>query len=345
MRSPTAASYALTDCNWELTLGCTLRCIHCGSRAGKARANEMSLDECLGVADQLAALGCRAATLIGGEVFRFRGWERLAARFAGHGMAVNVVTNGYRVGEPEIEQIRRAALVNVGVSIDGMEANHNLLRGRPDAFRRVRETLDLLATARIPAAAVTCLTRLNLDDLDELYRFLVEHGVRGWQLQLAVAMGNMGERSDLVIERTQVPRVTAFIREKSLEGRMEVVAADCIGYFDENESYIRGHSSPLAFWSGCSAGVSGVFIDSTGNVKGCGSLYDDRFIEGNVRETPLAEIWNDPGHFVYNRQFTPDLLAGKCAGCRFGRLCKAGCRSSNYFATGSLYVSAFCSRA
>ncbi|MGA9657100.1 MAG: radical SAM protein, partial [Polyangia bacterium] len=54
-------------CAWELTLGCNLRCRHCGSAAGPRRADELTLEECLRVADELGALGCQRATLTGGE--------------------------------------------------------------------------------------------------------------------------------------------------------------------------------------------------------------------------------------------------------------------------------------
>lgn len=336
--------YALTGCNWELTLGCTLNCIHCGSSAGRARPNELTIDECLSVAGQLVALGCREATLIGGEVFRFREWDRLAAYLTGNGISVNIVTNGYRVGAAEIEQIRRAGLVNVGVSIDGMEASHNRIRGRSDAFERIRNTLALLHDAGIPAGAVTCLTRFNCGDLEELYSFLLDHHVQVWQLQLAVAMGNMAGKADFVLDPALVLDVIEFIRDKNAERKMAVIAADTIGYFDENEPYIRGSSAPICFWGGCSAGISGVFIDSVGNVKGCGALYDDAFIEGNVRERPLAEIWNDPDRFAYNRKFETSLLSGSCRGCKAGDVCRGGCRSANYFTTGSLYANAFCVR-
>jgi MoaA/NifB/PqqE/SkfB family radical SAM enzyme len=39
---------------WELTLRCDLACDHCGSRAGKARPDELSTDEALDVVRQLA---------------------------------------------------------------------------------------------------------------------------------------------------------------------------------------------------------------------------------------------------------------------------------------------------
>ena len=54
-------------CVWELTLAYNLRCKHCGSFAGSQRDDELSLEENLKIADQLAALGCRRVTLSGGE--------------------------------------------------------------------------------------------------------------------------------------------------------------------------------------------------------------------------------------------------------------------------------------
>jgi radical SAM protein with 4Fe4S-binding SPASM domain len=179
---------------------------------------------------------------------------------------------------------------------------------------------------------------------EDLYAVLCDRGVLVWQLQLASAMGNMSGREDLLLTPGQVRRVTDFIRDKNRARRMIVIAADSIGYFDANEAYIRGTGSPICCWDGCKAGVDSVFIDSVGHVKGCGALYADEFIEGTLRERSLAEIWTAEGAFSFNRRFTRDLLLGSCRTCSVGDVCKGGCRSSNYFATGSLYAGAFCCR-
>ncbi len=54
-------------CVWELTLLCNMRCLHCGSHAGTPREDELGLDDCFRVADQLADMGCQKVTLSGGE--------------------------------------------------------------------------------------------------------------------------------------------------------------------------------------------------------------------------------------------------------------------------------------
>jgi MoaA/NifB/PqqE/SkfB family radical SAM enzyme len=54
---------------WELTLACNLRCAHCGSRAGRPRSDELTTDEIRSIVAELAALGTREISLIGGEAF------------------------------------------------------------------------------------------------------------------------------------------------------------------------------------------------------------------------------------------------------------------------------------
>lgn len=336
--------FLLTGCNWELTLKCTMSCMHCGSRAGSAREGELSLDECYRVAGELVALGCRDLTMIGGEVFLFRGWEELSAWLTSKGVAVNIISNGYMIGEREIDQIRRSQVVNVGLSIDGMAGSHDRIRGRSDAFARMEASIDRLNAAGVPLCAITSIMQLNYGDLEALHGFLSEKGVGLWQLQLVSAMGNMEGRHDCFITPSQARELTEFIRDKNRSGMMQVIAADSIGYFDDNEAWIRGQASVISCWNGCQAGISSMFIDSTGNVKGCGALYSDDFIEGNVRTSSLADIWNREGAFHYNRNFSEALLSGNCKGCDVGDVCRGGCRSSNHFSSGSLYANTFCCR-
>jgi radical SAM protein with 4Fe4S-binding SPASM domain len=304
----------------------------------------MTLAECFHVADDIVKLGCEELTFIGGEVFLYAEWEKLARHFSDRGVLVNIMTNAYRIGEKEIGQIRYANLSNVGISLDGMEKNHNRVRGKRDAFAHIGETFDLLNEAGIPIGIITSLMEMNYPDLEPLYRYLLDNNVRIWQLQLVNPMGNMADKRNLIIRPGRIPRLTEFVREKNKDRRMSVVAADSIGYYDENEPYIRGQRNPLCLWGGCQAGITGIGLDSVGNVKGCGALYDDAFIEGNVRERSLIDIWNDPNCFVYNRAFDPLLLSGSCQGCDVGDACKGGCRASNYFTADSLYANAFCQR-
>jgi MoaA/NifB/PqqE/SkfB family radical SAM enzyme len=94
------------------------------------------------IVDQLSELGCRHITFIGGEVFLYHDWDRVAARASESGMEVNIATNGAMMGDREIAQIRRAGLRNVGLSLDGLENTHDRIRNVKGAFGKVLLALE-----------------------------------------------------------------------------------------------------------------------------------------------------------------------------------------------------------
>jgi radical SAM protein with 4Fe4S-binding SPASM domain len=300
------------------------------------------VDECLIVARDLAKLGCRRVSLIGGEVFLFPGWERIGRKLSDGGIAVNIVTNGFLMGDRQIRQIKEARLVNVAISLDGMEENHDRTRNVKTSFQRVLVAFERLRAEKVQIAVVTTLLNFNYLDLEPLYDLLVEQGVSVWQIQLATVMGNMAGHTDLRLDPARIPLLTSFIRNRRNRDGMEIYAGDDIGYFNENEMYLRNRPGTISVWRGCQAGLRVIGIDSVGNVKGCESLYSDYFIEGNVRTEPLADIWNKEGNFAYNRQFDPSQLTGRCAGCDKASICRGGCRGSCYFTAGMLFENPYC---
>jgi MoaA/NifB/PqqE/SkfB family radical SAM enzyme len=96
---------------WELTLACNLKCSHCGSRAGKRRPDELTTAEALAVVSQLARLGTRELTIIGGEAYLRRDWTEIVAAAAAHGMYV-----GMQTGARALTHKRLQAGVDAGLA-------------------------------------------------------------------------------------------------------------------------------------------------------------------------------------------------------------------------------------
>lgn len=326
------------DCVWELTLACCFRCRYCGSAGGTARPEELSTAECLDTAEQLAALGCRRVSLIGGEVFLRPDWADIAGRLTELGVAVAIITNGYLLTPPLLAALRRAGVESVALSIDGPEAIHDAGR-QAGSFRRCMAALAALRQAEIPATVISTLRRGCEAGLEELYRLLLPTGIAAWQLQACSPMGSAARGVDWRIDHAAV---MDFVARRAAEAPFIIGAADNIGYFTSREEQLRGREG--AVFAGCRAGLSALAIDSVGNVRGCESLYDARFIEGNLRQRRLRDIWQDKNAFAYNRRFTPALLTGKCAACPEGPYCAGGCRSYAWFVHGRLYEAPFCGR-
>lgn len=334
------SSFKLRSCVWEITLACCFNCRYCGSKAGKARENELSLEECISIADQLADMGCRRVSMIGGEVFMRRDWAKIVERLTSRGVRVCIITNGFLFKPELVGELKRVNIESVAVSLDGTERVHDKYR-QPGSFARAMSAIDTLLGAGIPVSVITTLNAENAPLLEEMYPVLSTRAIGAWQLQACSPMGNAGEGG--VDYRFDPCSVIDFV-EAHLDAPFALGIADNIGYFTEGEGSLRGNRSGRAVFEGCAAGLSAIGIDSVGNVRGCESMYDERFNEGNLRERTLFDIWNDENAFSYNRGFTPELLTGECAACEHGGYCAGGCRSYNYFVHGKLHEAPRCAR-
>ena len=333
--------YQLTRCVWEITLACCFACKYCGSKGGKARENELSTKECLDIADQLADLGCRRVSMIGGEVFMRKDWKQIVSRLTEHNIAVNIITNGYIFSDELIDDIKEVSVESVSVSLDGPEKIHDKYR-QEGSYLRAARAINVLGAAGIPVSVITTLNRENSQYLEKLLEILIKSPIYAWQLQACSPMGNAANGG--IDYAFDVKRVIRFVEENAGEVPFALGVADNIGYFTPSEGSIRGNLSGEAYFKGCLAGICSIGIDSVGNVRGCESMYDEKFNEGNLRKQSLREIWENPDNFSYNRNFSPDLLTGKCSTCEMGKYCAGGCRSYNYFVHGKLYEAPFCAR-
>jgi MoaA/NifB/PqqE/SkfB family radical SAM enzyme len=71
------------------------------------------------VADQLAELGFREVTLIGGEAYLRRDCPQVIERVCAEGVRVTMQTGGRGLRPEVVRRLRDAGLSAVGVSIDG----------------------------------------------------------------------------------------------------------------------------------------------------------------------------------------------------------------------------------
>ncbi len=326
--------YRLKNCVWEITLACCFSCRHCGSRAGRARENELSTEECLDVARQLSELGCRRVSLIGGEVFMRDDWALIIKSLTDYGISASIITNGFDFDDHIINRLREICIESIAISIDGTEDIHDFMRQK-GSYSRALRAVDKLNSAAIPVSVITTLNSMNIQCLEEMRSVLLQKDIMVWQIQACSPMGNAVKTGiDYSFDHKQAIR---FVEEHMYDAPLAIGVADNIGYYSESEGSLRGNTSGRAYFRGCGAGLDSVGIDSIGNVRGCESMYSDIFIEGNLRDRSLKSIWDDPDAFSYNRKFTNDLLTGSCAGCIYGSICAGGCRSYNYFTSGELY--------
>lgn len=314
---------------WEITLRCDQPCRHCGSRAGAARATELTTAQALGVVEQLAAMRAGEVVLIGGEVYLHEGFLDIVRALKKAGIRASMTTGGRGITAELAREMKAAGMFSVSVSVDGLERAHDLIRKVNGSFRSAMEALSHLRAAGIVTASNVNVNRANLGDLEALYELLRDRGIKGWQVQITSALGRAADRPEMLLQPYDLldllPRV-ARLKERAFADGITVMPGNNLGYFGPEEALLRSpEKGGRDHFQGCQAGKLVMGIESDGAVKGCPSLQTHAYVGGSLRSQGLKEIWEGAGRVGFARRRTVDDLWGFCRSCPFAEVCLGGC--------------------
>ena len=300
---------------------------------------ELSIQQCLNIAHQLVDINCRRFIVIGGEVFLKQGWETLVKYLIDNDRDTSIITNGYLIDNELISKLKQTGIKHISLSIDGFRDVHDEFR-KKGSFDKAIDAIKLLKRNNFVVSVISTLNFKSIKTVNLLYSELRKLNIDAWQLQCCSPFGNAKNKHYLIPSKKELYNICEFVAIENKIAPFQIAIADNIGYHTYLECDIRGNI--ITGYNGCSAGLTTIGIDSVGNVRGCESLYDDCFIEGNLLEQSLSDIWYSPTAFSYNRQFEKELLKGECAKCDQWYKCAGGCRSFNYFYSGEMFESKIC---
>ena len=316
---------------WELTLQCNLGCVHCGSRAGDARPEELTTSESLDLVRQMADAGVTEVTLIGGEAWLRADWLTIVRAIRQAGMSCTLTTGGYGISSTAAEYMKEAGIQQVSISIDGTEATHDFLRGKPGSWRAAFASLRNLRAAGVPTSCNSQINRLSAPELPLIYADIIDAGCRAWQLAMTVPMGRAADRPEILLQPSELLDVFPLLNELAGWARRDGVLfypGNNIGYYGPYERRLRSMQGSNAMWEGCQAGMNTLGIEANGVIKGCPSLPTAAYRGGNIRETPLREILKTAELTMNASQGSPQAashLWGFCQSCEYAKLCRGGC--------------------
>jgi radical SAM protein with 4Fe4S-binding SPASM domain len=316
-------SYAI----WEVTLRCDLACTHCSSRAGRARADELSTREALDLVDQLAELGVLEVTLIGGEAYLREDWTEIVRAIRDRGMECTMVTGGRGVTVERARAAREAGLMSVSVSIDGMAPTHDALRGWRGSHAAAMAAMRTLADAGVQVSGNTQIGRRNRREVEGIFEAIAGAGGHSWQVQLTVPAGRAGDDPRMILEPYHLLEVMpsiARLKKQAEAADVRIWPGNNLGYFGPYEALLRG-ALPGGHRGSCGAGRFALGIESDGGIKACPSLPSGAYVGGNVRHNRLRDIWERAEPLRFTRGDRRPELWGYCAGCYYADDCLAGC--------------------
>ena len=312
----TLAEHPLQQLFWECTLRCDLRCRHCGSDCKTTSAQaDMPLADFLGVLDSVARRCDPHKVFVvvsGGEPLMRRDLEQCGQAIYERGFPWGMVTNALHLTPERYRCLLRAGMHSMTVSLDGLEADHNWMRGNGQSFRMVSQALDLLvATRGFTFDVVTCVTRRNYPKLDDIKEFLIAKGVSRWRLFTVFPVGRAATDPDMRLTGEEFRGVFEYIKCTRKEGR---IRADygCEGFLGNYEGEVRSRLFS------CQAGVTVGSVLCDGSISACTSLRAD-YHQGNIYRDDFMDVWESRYAAYRNREW---MRTGDCADCRYWRYCQ-----------------------
>jgi radical SAM protein with 4Fe4S-binding SPASM domain len=329
---------------WEFTLACNLKCRHCGSSAGKQRANELTTQKALDVVYKLHDLGVKEVNLIGGEATLRSDWNIIGKAITDAGMLLGFQTGGLHINKDIIDRMQDLGTNSFGVSIDGFREVHDSQRGVRGSFDKAINALELASESKIPTIA--CTTQLNRQSYKSILLLLERVSstrVKSWQIAPTLPMGIGSSAKDLHLQPADfvvLHELAAIFAIESARRGIFGIAANPLGYFGPYERLMRSGAENInKLYSGCPAGNGVIGIEADGTVKGCPSLPTNPYALGKSYADGFDQL-----NTLWKKEKSPyhRKVYGFCAKCPFQEFCWSGCGWSSTTTLGEKGNNPYC---
>lgn len=233
--------------SWQMTKDCNLACLHCctDSAPGRALKDELSRDEALRVAEDVAAAGVPYVMLCGGEPTLVPHFFETAERLGRAGVQLKVETNGQGFGPAEAVRLARLPIRSVQISLDGAtQAVYG--RQRPGgSLEKALSACRAVRGAGLPLEVTFAPTSVNIAEAEAVIALALELGAFRFNTGMLMRLGTaakLWDRLEPAPEDYRSFRALLERKETELAGRLEL----CWRPFSIEEALSEQLSEPPA---------------------------------------------------------------------------------------------------
>jgi len=315
---------------WNLTRRCNLKCSHCYISAGPGLGadGELSTDECQRITDEILAINPAPMMILsGGEPLLRDDLAEIAGHAAKGGATVVVGTNGTLLTEARIDELMKAGVTGVAVSVDSLRPQyHDRFRRGADAFADTTAALERMRERHLDFIVQASVTRGNAHELPAILDWSAEQGAVSFNCYFLVPTGRAEKLAELDAEEHEALLGMLAEAEARYRGTM-MVRAKCAPHFIRKVHQLSPDSPVLNYQTRCPCGIQYCRVTPEGTLTPCPYLPESA---GDLRTQSFADIWNSAPLFTELRE---RKLGGKCGRCEYRMIC-GGCRARAFASTG-----------
>lgn len=293
-----------THLSIELTNLCQLKCIHCFNSSGLARENEISIEEIIRVSNFFLEIGTSTFFLTGGEPLLKKGIENLLVFLGKRALSVTLATNGFNLKNSVLDILKQYPNIGVQISLDGLEKNHDFIRGVKGAFNKTINNIKKLTENGISVSISYTMNDFNKDDIDGLIELCKNIGCIGVSIGLT---SNAGRAKENQIP-TKIAKSFANILANS---HKKYTTEDFQVGLDICEKKLEVIINSIEYPNKCGAGYKELHIMSDGRITPCPAI--PQLVMGNVKNDDLYEIIKIEN--IKKIMNIPSPVREKCGNC------------------------------
>ncbi len=316
---------------WEITRWCNLTCPHCYSAAAKRPHDELTTDECKRAIDAMARIGVGTIGWTGGEPLLREDLEELTAYASAQGVKANITTNAVLLDERRALSLLEAGNRAIQISLDGSNPamSYRTRRTTEEEFHRIIEAIRICKKLNIRTHLATLIGQETLDDVREMVKLAKREGVDAIRFCgfTPSGRGKRKEVKDRLQFTEELDGLLEFIHETLADTSITMMFDVSFGPVPPDYSFHK-----------CVAGMETFYLKSNGDVFPCTALTDKQFKVGNIRQTPLEEIWASDAMQAMSR-LPDERIHGHCRDCENLSNCHGACKGSVLAFTGDLNAS------
>ncbi len=320
---------------FEVTARCNNDCGHCyinlPASDSQAKAEELSLDEILGIGEQAVELGALWCLITGGEPLLRPDFPEIYLSLKRKGLLVSVFTNATLVQEEHIRLFKSYPPRDLEITVYGVtESTYEAVTRRVGSFAAFQRGLQLLLSNGLPVNLKTMALRSNLHELSQIAEFCRRHtkGYYRFDPLLHLRYDRHPQRnSDISGERLTPEEIVRL--EQSDPERFTVMQKHCEELV---ASEIHSNGDNRLFH--CGAGIGEFSVSYNGLFRLCESLWAPGTTY-DLRKGSLRRAWFDFVPRVRDLRSQKSAFQQTCRVCPIINLCLA-CPAHTHLETGEL---------
>ena len=293
---------------FEVTRACNLACQHCLNNSGKQLQRELSDEQRSIIIDDICNIGIQEIRFTGGEPLLASTIFKYISQIRNQGLRASIGTNGTLIDSRVAKKLASAGLNTAIVSIDGMERQHDFIRGE-GSFKKTLIGIQSLLDVGIPVRVNTVAMKSNMGEIPLVTEYFFQRNI-----PIMIRRFIPSGRADSMKTEILTKGDYVLLRNK-LKSFLSNQKGIVKGHYLKDEEVETRINLPFKRYS-CSAGHRGLVILPDGRVQTCGLLSSlGETSVGNLKAESLTSVWQkllESKHIDSLRSLLPGYNACAC---------------------------------